>query len=406
VYISFDPKKMSPDMIRELARTTDVPGGFVYIDELTGGERSWQISVSGDDDAQCRLIVRNIADMCAGIPLVEETVLHFKTGGPRLTLKPDRERLAASGLSFAALGDTERRAVHAPVAYKRLNSADESGIRGETDVRIQAGLDEIPEKAVVETITLVTGAGNTVSTASLTTSEYEEEASVIRRENRRRTASLSVRTKAIGAHKARALIMPYLSGVALPPNYTVTFDREAIEAEEALGDRVFSIVLAFLFCYIVIAMANESFFLPLLALATLPPSLAFPVLVLTIAGFKMNAALICAFIAVTGIAVNASTLTVDALRGLEHGPFPAVYRALRGRMNALLATSGTTIAAALPFVFLPENTNLMIKTLALVSALGVAGSCLMSVTLIPALGVCCASRLKSQKRRSAQCHLG
>ena len=196
-----------------------------------------------------------------------------------------------------------------------------------------------------------------------------------------------MRTKAIGARKARSLIMPSLSNIALPQNYVIVFDREAIEAEEALGKSVFYIVLALLFCYIVIAMANESFFLPLIALAAVPPSLALPVLVLSAAGFKMNAALICAFIAVTGIAVNASTLTVDALRG-RLSAFPAVYRALRGRLNALLATGGTTIAAALPFVFLPETANIMIKTLALVSALGVAGSCLASVTLIPALTVC------------------
>lgn len=403
VYVAFDPKKISPEKVREIARTTGIPGGFVYIDELSESERSWRISVSGDDDAQCRLIVRNIAEICAGIPLVEETVLHFKNGGPRLVLKPDRERLAAAGLSFALLGDTERRAVHAPVAYKRLNGTDqeETGIRGETDVRIQAGRgktkDGTPEKADVENIVLVTGTGTVVSASSVVKAENKEEPSVIRREDRRRTASLSVRTKAIGARKARSLIMPSLSGVALPQNYTIVFDREAIEAEEALGKSVFYIVLALVFCYIVIAMASESFYLPLIALAAVPPSLALPVLVLSAAGFKMNAALICAFIAVTGITVNASTMTVDALRGKQN-TFPAVYRALRGRLNALLATGGTTIAAALPFVFLSENTNLMIKTLALVSALGVAGSCLASVTLIPALTVCRDKRRASPEK--------
>ncbi|MDR1467875.1 MAG: efflux RND transporter permease subunit [Spirochaetaceae bacterium] len=412
VYITFDPQKITPEKMREITRSTDIPGGFVYIDELTGSERSWRISVSGDDDAQCRLIVRKIAEICSRVPLVEETVLHFKNGGPRLALKPDRQRLAAAGISFASLGDTERRAVHAPVAYKRLGSVpEETGIRGETDVRIQAGrgknavaagtatTESPPEKADVENITLVTDAGAAVSVSSLVTMESEEEVSVIRREDRRRTASLSVRTKAIGAHKARSLIMPSLSGIALPQNYTITFDREAIEAEEALGKSVFYVVLALVFCYIVIAMANESFFLPLIALAAVPPSLALPVLVLSAAGFKMNAALICAFIAVTGITVNASTLTVDALCG-KQATFPAVYRALRGRLNALLATGGTTIAAALPFVFLPENTNLMIKTLALVSALGVAGSGLTSVTLIPALTALITGRYAGSPPRS------
>jgi multidrug efflux pump subunit AcrB len=387
VYVSFDRKKITGEEVREVVRNTEIPGGFVYIEELTGNERIWQISVSGDDDAQCRRIIQNMAEICAGIPLVDETVLHFKEGGPRLALKPVRERLAVSGISFGTLGDTERRAVHAPVAYKRLNGTNEGAARGETDVRIQAGLIEKPEKADVENIKLITGTGTAISLGTLVTGTAEEEVSVIRREGRRRTASLSVRTKAVGAHKARSLIMPGIRAVELPAGYTAVFDREAIEAEEALGKSIFSVVLAFLFCYIVIAMANESFVLPLLAMAAVPPSIAVPVLVLSAAGFKMNAALISAFIAVTGITVNASVLTVDALRGLKGDTFPAVYRALRSRLGALLATSGTTIAAALPFVVLPENANLMVKMLALVSALGVAGSCLVSVSLIPALTV-------------------
>jgi multidrug efflux pump subunit AcrB len=386
VFISFDKKKTDPEKIRAFVRNVEVPGGFVYIEELTGNEQRWQISVSGDDDVRCREIIEKMAEVCAGIPFVEETVLHFKKGGPRLALKPDRERLASAGLSFASIGDAERRTVHAPVVYKRLNSADETGTRGETDVRIQAGLNENPDKDDVQNITLMTGAGTSLALASVTVMEDEDEVSVIRREGRRRTASLSVRTKAIGAHKARSLIMPRLSAVILPPGYTAVFDRDAIEAEEALGKSAFYIILALLFCYIVIAMANESFYLPLPVLAAVPPSIAVPVLTLAAAGFRMNAALISALIAVTGITVNASVLTVDALRilsPLERRRFPAVYRALRGRINALLATSGTTIAAALPFVFLPESANLVVKMLALVSALGVAGSCLASVSLIP-----------------------
>ncbi|MDR1231399.1 MAG: efflux RND transporter permease subunit, partial [Spirochaetaceae bacterium] len=310
VSVSFDKKKTNPEKIREFVRNIEVPGGFVYIEELTGSERSWQISVSGDDDALCREIIEKMAEVCAGIPLVEETVLHFKKGGPRLALKPDRERLASAGLSFASIGDTERRAVHAPVVYKRLNSADETGARGETDVRIQAGLNENPDKADVQNITLMTSAGTSLALSSVAIMEEKEEVSVIRREGRRRTASLSVRTKAIGAHKARSLIMPRISAVTLPPGYTAVFDRDAIEAEEALGKSAFHIVLALLFCYIVIAMANESFYLPLPALAAVPPSIAIPVLTLAAAGFKMNAALISALIAVTGITVNASVLTV------------------------------------------------------------------------------------------------
>ncbi|MDR0707638.1 MAG: hypothetical protein LBF60_07165 [Treponema sp.] len=54
------------------------------------------------------------------------------------------------------------------------------------------------------------------------------------------------------------------------------------------------------------AAANESFVPPFAALAVVPPSLAFPALVLVMAGFSFNAGLVASFIAVSGIAVNAA----------------------------------------------------------------------------------------------------
>jgi len=192
----------------------------------------------------------------------------------------------------------------------------------------------------------------------------------------------------------------------LPSGYSIEFDPEAIQQAQSLTATVLSLVMAVIFCYMIIASINESFTTPLVVLAAIPPSLAIPALCLFLSGSAYNSAIACAFIAVSGMTVNAAVLCVDGINstikksgnkgGKEINPtqldYPtkldyqlSIYLALRKKMPALLSTTGTTVAGALPFLFLTEGANTLIRTLSLTGALGVAGSCICSITVIPSL---------------------
>jgi multidrug efflux pump subunit AcrB len=379
--VSFDPRRASLEKIRGLIRSLPVPGAFVYIPETSGGERIWEISVTGDESEKCRELAEEMARICAGLPLVRETALNFKDSGGRIRLLPRREKFLEAGLGFSTAAETVRRAVHGPVAYKRLGKA------GETDVRVRFSPSANPEAGDLRNL-LIPGAGRALRLDTLMAEEREGEPSSVRREDRRRIASISVRTKAMDPRRAREAIMPLLGKVELPPGYAVEFDRGAIRAAGELRGGLGWFLLALLFCYIVIAAAHESFGIALAILPVIPPSLAVPALVLAPAGHPLNAALACAFVAVSGMAVNGAVLIAGGFHrppGEKVGPgVPAFYRVLRARLPALLATSGTTIAGSLPFLFLREGSNQVLRTLALVTGLGVAASCVCSLLMIPA----------------------
>jgi multidrug efflux pump subunit AcrB len=265
-----------------------------------------------------------------------------------------------------------RRGVYGPVAYKRI------GAEGETDVRVRIGR-ETPSKEAVQDMIL-----GGIRASDLMKGKEKTETSGIYRQDRRRIASFSIRTKPVDPRKARDSVMAALKGLDLPQGYAITFDRDAIEAAQSLSKTAIYFALAIVFCYMVIAASNESFGLPLIILSVVPPSLAVPALCMLLTGASITANLAAAFIAVSGMAVNAAVLVADSLR-----PFPrsseACRRAIRGRLPSLLATTGTTIAGALPFLFLSEGSNGMVKTLSLVSAMGVGASCVFSLFMLPAL---------------------
>ncbi|MDR2552493.1 MAG: efflux RND transporter permease subunit [Treponema sp.] len=368
----FDQRIMERTKVRDLMRSIPVPGAFVYILEPDRKERNWRIRIAGDEGKRCEELAVEAARICAALPLVSETVLNFKEGGPRLELAADRERLASAGLSFNDAGETVRRYIHGPVAYKRMDRL------GETDVRIRG--NETMDKGDVLNIQVRPG----LAMASLVSVREGRERASIQREDRRRGASLSIRTAVMDPRRVKDRVMRALKALELPPGYSVEFDPPAIKAARDVSGRALLFVLALFFCYLVIAAFTESFTFPLAVLAVVPPSLALPALWMVFGGIPLNGISAAAFVAVSGIAVNAAALWADAL---QHGEIAAFfcYRALRRRLPVLAATSGTTVAGAVPFLFVGESAAQVIKTLSMVSALGVAASALCAVTLIPAL---------------------
>jgi multidrug efflux pump subunit AcrB len=378
VLLSFDPACLNREEAKTLLRSHSIPGGFVYIGESSGSERIWEIRISGDDEKRCRELASEAARLCGRLPAVEETVLNFKEGRPRLTLKADRERFAASSVSFSGAAGTVRYGVHGPVTYKRVNSL------GETDVRIRWGSPRSAEEIRRSLVPVVSSPAAAMEAGSLFRENMDSEPSSIQRLDRRRSASISVRTKVMDPRKARKKIMDALSALSPPPGYGVEFDPGAIKAAGEVGTSGFLFILALAFCYMVIAASKESLLLPLAVLAAVPPSLAVPAL--CTAGVPLNAAASAAFVAAAGMAVNAAVLTADSVAATA-GRFSgrALYRTLRKRLPVLAATTLTTVAGAAPFLFVSGASVSLVKSLSLVTTLGVAASALCSVSLIPAL---------------------
>jgi multidrug efflux pump subunit AcrB len=377
--ISFDPKQTKTHIVKELAKQVYIPGGFVFFHESSNRDRYWEIRICGDEDQKCRELAEKLAYICAGHPLIRERVLNFKQGSKKLILRPDRELFAESGIGFENAAAGVRYGVYGPVVYKRMDA------KGETDVRIRTGGNVMRQSREGALGTLVSG----IRIDSLVQTSEKFDSASIRRNDRRRTASITIVTGPMDPRRVKRQMEETFKKLDLPAGYSVEFDPDAITQAEALSAAVLSLVMSVIFCYMIIACINESFTVPLLVLSAIPASLAVPALCLALSGSAYNSAVACAFIAVSGMTVNAAVLCVDGLyaktREKAEISTLGIYTALRRKMPALLSTTGTTVAGALPFLFLSEGANSLIRTLSLTGGLGVACSCIGSITLIPSL---------------------
>ncbi|MCL2065923.1 MAG: efflux RND transporter permease subunit [Treponema sp.] len=405
VLISFDPRILKAHDVRELAGSIPVFDGFIFFPENSAKDRHWEIRVSGDEEQKCRELAEELAHLSTGLKLIRGQVLNFKSGSKKLLLSPDREMLAAAGIVFSSAAGNLRMGVHGPVVYKRVNS------EGEVDVRLRTGgCDYFDKMAGVMRMqtrddalgSLVFNANSETNAAyqikTLMKTREEVESASIRRVDRRRTASITVTTSPMDPRRVKQSLGDLYKYLELPPGYSIVFDQQAISQAEALTGTVLSLVLAVVFCYMVIAAINESFVVPLIVLSAIPPSLAVPGICIVLTGGAFSLPAACAFIAVSGMTVNAAVLCIDGIRSVVCQDNSEVcvgfYRVIRQKMPALLATTGTTIAGALPFLFLSEDSNTLIRTLSLVGALGVASSCFCAISIVPAFSLMLRKYLK------------
>jgi multidrug efflux pump subunit AcrB len=405
VLIGFDSTIINGVEVARLARMEDTGGGFVYINDAAYGGRTWNIQFNGDDDAECRRIAREAASLSRLIPIVEDVVLNFKDGSNNITIKPDRKKLAELGRDeawisvFSMIASTIRWSVHGPVAYKRISGETTSvlpKLQNEIDVRIRALGNETTSRNEIEKLSITLDSENMESQSINLTSVVNivegREPSAIRRDGRRRTASISVRTRVIDARRVRDLIMPLINKISLPDAYSVEFDRNAIESAEAISNSVYYFLAAVIFCYMIIAAVNESFFIPLLILAVVPPSLSIPVIYIILRGGNLNAVTVCSLIAVCGMTVNSAVIVVGALndflkKGInKYNSYGfSLYHDIRKIVPLIISTGLTTVISSIPFLFLREGENDIIRSLSLITVIGVASSCIYSISLIPAL---------------------
>jgi multidrug efflux pump subunit AcrB len=391
ILISFNPKIVKSQDIQELAKQTSIPGGFVFFHENAKNDRYLEIRISGDEDGKCRELAKELSALCGGYRYVKDIVFNFKEGSKKIKLTPDRARLQEAGILFSNVGSSLRLGVFGPVAYKRVSSLSEIDLRIKTETNIFEDKDSyFPTRDKTLNIPVIGQKNESFSIVpvkSVMNTHEGTEPSSIRRVERRRSASITIITPPKDPRRTKADMGKYFKRLKLPPGYSIDFDPEVIKQADNLSLTLMYLLLAILFCYMIMASINESFSLPLIVLASVPPSLSVPALFIAVLGNSYNSAIACSFMAVSGMTVNAAALCVDEIKKYPQAGITVqnMYSSIRRKIPALLATTGTTIAGSLPFIFLKEGANSLIQTLSLVNVLGVFGSFLCSITVIPAI---------------------
>lgn len=280
----------------------------------------------------------------------QEMDTDFRSGLPELLIRPNREKMAAQGVSIEAVART----LNVSVAGTRQSRYTAEAKR--YDVRIKLPQEFVTSAKDIENIFVRNQFGNQVSLSRLVDIVESTSYQSITRVNRQRAIGIFGNTAggyAQGQVVARAQT---IAREILPEDYHLALEGASAGLNETFGSLGGALVMGIMVAYMILAIQFNSFVHPVTVLMSLPFSFTGVFLILWVTGISLNLFSFIGIIVLMGIAKKNAILLVEFTNQVrQSSPLISVQQALINacpvRLRPVMMTSVATVAAALPLVF-------------------------------------------------------
>lgn len=364
------------------------PGGRISFTMLSGGppaQRPVKVRLRGDDYAALRRAADALRDIVARLPGTRDVSDDDLPGRREFVLRVDPDGVRASGMDPGRVARLAR--LHTDgevVAVARYGSE-------KLEVRVLGPRQNYGEVAQVLDAPVALGTGASTTLASLVHAEAGVAKGVIKRYDLRRAITVEadldktvVDTLAANAHIRTA----WEAQARWHPGVSIDFSGELDDIQESLDAMPGLFLLGVGLIYIILAAQFRSYWQPLMILATVPMAFTGVALGLLLSGNPLSLYSLYGVIALTGIAVNAAIVLIDAanarLRSGMGALHAAVYAARR-RVVPILITTTTTIGGLLSLALGLGGQSLIWGPVASAIVWGLAVSTALTLFVMPLL---------------------
>lgn len=327
--------------IRVRAEASRISGGG------TGGDESIQIKIRGHEIDTAYNICHQIEEALSDVPGITDTRVDQDKGAPEDKIILDREKIDSVKVSVDAIAKTLRTIVAGVVSCKFRENGDESDIL----IKIKDA-DRMNPSNVLDQIVLNRD-GKPIVLRNLVSVKRGRAPTQINRENRERTMTVLVN---IGDRPLGDVVNDVRKKIdetiVMPPGFSYYISGDYEEQAESFRELLFSLIMAVLLVYMVMASQFESFLHPLVVMFSVPLSIVGVVLVLLLTGTTFNMQSFIGCIMLAGIVVNNAILLVDQTNQNRTKANMSIRDALeeagRTRLRPILMTTLTTVLGLLP----------------------------------------------------------
>lgn len=376
--------------VQQTIRAAGIPG--LRVSMYAQGIRGIRFG-DGDDDLTLRVQGQDLDQLIA---LADQIVARLKrVEGLRnvshgneeplqeLTVRVDRERAAALGLSVEAVGSLLRFALQGKTVTELIDRDRR------VDVVVRLDRADISTPGDLESILLFSRGGSRqpLRLGDLATVEITGAPETIYRDRQQRIVEISA---AVGAGltlpEALARALAAAREVPLPAGY-VLYDAGTLETLQA-GRRLGGVLLglAVFLVFVVMAVQYESLRNPLIILLSVPFALIGVALGLDWTETPLSMPVWLGLIMLAGIVVNNAIVLVEFIeqrRAAGDGLEAAILSAARLRLRPILMTTLTTVVGMLPLASAVGEGAELLQPLALTIVAGLSFSTLVSLFLVP-----------------------
>lgn len=333
----------------ELADLTQLDISVEEVPRVSGGgyrSSPVQYNLRGLDLATLLEMAGKMKTAIRDIPGIVDVNSTYDAGKPEVDVLIDRDRAADLGVSVKDLGN----AIRTLVGGEDVTKFEEAG---ETyDVRVRLAQRDRNRPESILNLPVRTEDGRYIELRNLV--EIQEQTGPVRIDRQDRMRQVTVmgnleQDKPLG--EALQDIRKVESGIGLPPSVTSTFTGQGEMMAESFASIGFSMVLAVILIYMVLAAQFESLIHPFTVMLSLPLSIVGALGLLLLTGRTLSIFSLIGMIMLMGLVTKNAILLVDytnLLRSRGVGKDDALMTAGPVRLRPIMMTAFSTIAGMLP----------------------------------------------------------
>ncbi len=375
------------DAMRE--EVTSIPGtsstSFLSLDGGPPTSKAIAIKVRGDDIRIIRNAVAELKAIIAEDEATRDISDDDSQGQMELILRINQDAARRAGISPAEITRTLRLLVDGEIVAKMQDMGEE------VEVRVRAKPQQINTISNLGSYTMPLANGGRIALKELVLSETAPSVSSIRHYNFRRTIKVEadIDKTLTDAKQANQRIME--GWEKIKDRYT-SIDLDTTGQLDDIEESLASLVILSLFglglVYMILGTQFNSYFLPIMIIATIPMAFIGVVFGLIITNNPLSLYTMYGMIALMGIAFNAAIVLISAANDrLNQGMsvLHATLYAARRRVIPILITTMTTIAGLFSLAVGFGGSSLMWGPIATVIVCGLLVSSLLTLFVIPLL---------------------
>lgn len=356
VYVSLVPKAERADHQEVIAaalrrRFSEIGGITAAIASgRLDNQKQIQVQVRGQDVTELNRLADQVLTVVRQVPGAVDVGLSTRGQKPELDVRVDRALASSMGLRVSDVAAALR------PAFAGIDAGDWTDQTGKTrDVTVRLAPEARERAEDLASLPLVVRDGQgrpvTVPLGQVAAISSSLGPARIDRLDRDRVIAVQANTQDRPLTDVIRDIESGLTGIVLPPGYTITQGGETEEQREVFGRIFTALGVAVLLMYLVLVVQFGSFLDPLAIMLSLPLSLIGVVGMLMLTGDTLNIMSMIGVILLMGIVAKNAILLIDFAKTAEAAGVPrreAIIEAGRGRLRPILMTTLALIAGMIP----------------------------------------------------------
>jgi len=338
-----------------------------------------QIVIRGDEVDVLNDTAMKVMAMLREVEGVVDVDLDWRTGRPEIRMIPDRLRMGRLNFSSENLSDLLR----GYVTGLKAGVFREGG--KEYDILVKLSAEEVSSPFQLPDLPFPTSAGF-VSLQDLAELKDTMGPTQILRKDRQRSITVDANVYGTTVGEVYQVIDRKLKEIPLPPGYRFSYSGEIQSIQDNFGTLGFSLGLAVLLTFLLIAAILESFVFAFVIMLTVPLSIIGVVPALILTNTPMSIYGLMGVIMLVGLVVNNAIVIIDyaeIARREGMDPDEAIIEACKVRLRPILMADATSVIAMVPLAMGVGAGGSYRSPMAIVSIGGLIAGGVLALLAIP-----------------------